>query len=433
MAAPWYFRFLRRTPSTVAMTLLATAISSGATVPFVDGTFSNSDWTASKIVDTTNGSLTYSVFQVATGGNPDFYRQVDQTSTTGTIIVAHMSNFTYNPSLQGPITTIDCSYDLLETNVLVPGQQVAYGLLLFQNNTYYTTPQIDVVSAGGWVHIAHSGLPAASFAHQFSTLSLPGPGPAQPDFSASGGPIRFGYYSSNSMSALTHSGIDNYSVNVNNAVGETKILPQLAFGGGWYSALYFANTGSTAVSFPVNFVANDGVPLNVPAAGASSVMVSLASHGTGIIEAPNVGPLNQGYVSLSLPAGVTGYGIFRQSTPGRADQEAVVPLSGGASTGSTLIWDDTNFTTAVAIVNPSSLNTTVTILVRDESGATIGNSALSLAAKSKTAVALRDLPGLGVMAGKRGSADFTVGFGYVAVLGLRFGGAAFTSIPTAER
>jgi hypothetical protein len=39
-----------------------------------------------------------------------------------------------------------------------------------------------------------------------------------------------------------------------------------------------------------------------------------------------------------------------------------------------------------------------------------------LAAKSKTAIALRDLPGLGGMAGKRGSADFTVAFGNVAVL-----------------
>jgi hypothetical protein len=143
--------------------------------------------------------------------------------------------------------------------------------------------------------------------------------------------------------------------------------------------------------------------------------------------------LNQGYVSLSLPGGVTGHGIFRQSASGRGDQEAVVPLSGTSSTTCTLIWDDTNFTTAVAIVNPSSLTTAVTIVVRDESGATLGTSALSLAAKSKTAVALRDLPGLGAIAGKRGSADFTVAFGNVAVLGLRFGGAAFTSIPTADR
>lgn len=57
----------------------------------------------------------------------------------------------------------------------------------------------------------------------------------------------------------------------------------------------------------------------------------------------------------------------------------------------------------------------------------------SLTAKSKTAAELRTLPGLSGMPGRRGSADFTADTGSVAVLGLRFGGAAFTSIPTADR
>jgi len=212
-----------------------------------------------------------------------------------------------------------------------------------------------------------------------------------------------------------------------------QILPQFAFGGGWYSALYFTNTSSSSVSFPVSFVGDDGRSLSVPSVGGSSTTVSLAPRGTAVIEAPNSGPLNQGYVSMPLPAGVVGYGVFRQSVPGRPDQEAVVPLSGVSSTTSTLIWDDTNFVTGVAIVNPSSLNTTVAIVVRDLLGVTLGNATVPLAAKSKVAVALRDFPGLGTMAGKRGSADFTVAFGNVAVLGLRFAGSAFTSIPTTDR
>jgi len=110
-----------------------------------------------------------------------------------------------------------------------------------------------------------------------------------------------------------------------------------------------------------------------------------------------------------------------------------VPLSGVSTTTSTLIWDDTNFVTSVAIVNPSSVPTTVSIVVRDATGAAIGSSSVALAAKSKTALVLRSLPGLGAMAGNRGSADFTVTSGNVAVLGLRFNGAAFTSIPTADR
>src|SRR5262249_49902724 len=154
----------------------------------------------------------------------------------------------------------------------------------------------------------------------------------------------------------------------------TRILPQLAFGGGWYSALYFTNTSNSAVSFPVNFVADNGTPLTVPGLSVTLSTVNLASRGTAVIEAPNVGTLNQGYAVISLPSGVVGYGVFRQSVQGRSDQEAVVPLSGASSTSSTLIWDDTNYVTAVAIVNPSSLATTVTIVVRDESGTTIGNA-----------------------------------------------------------
>ena len=73
------------------------------------------------------------------------------------------------------------------------------------------------------------------------------------------------------------------------------------------------------------------------------------------------------------------------------------------------------------------------VTVRDAQGAIIGTSLVSLAAKGKSAVFLRSLPGFGSMAGNRGSADFRVGFGNIAVLGLRFNGVAFTSIPTADR
>jgi Concanavalin A-like lectin/glucanases superfamily len=212
-----------------------------------------------------------------------------------------------------------------------------------------------------------------------------------------------------------------------------RVLPQLAFGGGWYTALYFTNTTTSAVSFAVNFTADNGAPLTIPSVGGSSTIVNLAPRGTALIEVPNSGPLNQGYVGVSLPAGVTGYGVFRQSVPGIADQEGVVPLSSASSTSTTLIWDDTFYTTSVAIVNPSSVSATVSIFVRDAAGATIGASSIALAPRSKTALILRTLPGLGGMAGNRGSADFTVSSGNVAVLGLRFNGAAFTSIPTADR
>ena len=210
------------------------------------------------------------------------------------------------------------------------------------------------------------------------------------------------------------------------------ILPQFAFGGGWYSALYFTNSNSFSVSFPVAFFADAGTRLSVPSVSGSSTTVTLAPQATTLIEAPDSGSLVQGYVSTLLPIGVAAYGVFRQSVPGIADQEAVVPVSLAGTSTATLIWDDTNYTTAVAIVNPSNSAETVTITVSDVSGTLIGSSSVSLPPNGKTEAALRTLPGLGGMAGKRGSASFTVipgGSQSLAVLGLRFYGVAFTSIP----
>ena len=216
-------------------------------------------------------------------------------------------------------------------------------------------------------------------------------------------------------------------------VGASSVLPQFAFGGGWYSALYFTNTNPTAVSFTVNFIADTSTPLNVPSIGGSSKTLNIPAGGTAILEAPNNGPLNQGYVSMTLPSGVEAYGVFRQSVAGIAGQEAVVPLSSSFSTSTTIIWDDTNFTTAVAIVNPSAAAAIVTITVRDPNGVTLGQSSVSLAANNKIALVMKTLPGLSGMIGNRGAADFTVASGAVAVLGLRFDGAAFTSIPATQR
>jgi hypothetical protein len=208
-----------------------------------------------------------------------------------------------------------------------------------------------------------------------------------------------------------------------------SVLPQFVFGGGWYSALYFSNSTNSAVTFQVNFVSDAGMPLTVPSVGGTSAQVNLAANGTAAIEAPNVGGLEEGYAVFTLPAGVSGYGVFRQSVPNEPDQEAVVPLSSTAASSSSMTWDDTTLVTAVAMVNPSSAAATVTITLWDETGNVIGPSQINLPANSKTAATLRSL-GLSGMVGHRGSAQFSVTTGNIAVLGLRFDGVAFTSIPT---
>lgn len=207
------------------------------------------------------------------------------------------------------------------------------------------------------------------------------------------------------------------------------VLPQIAFGGGWYSAVYFTNTANTSASFAVNYTAANGTPLVIPAVGRAVETLNLGPQATGIIETSSLGTLNQGYVTAQLPPGVEGYGVFRQSIPGLPDQEAVVPLSLASYLTETLIFDDTSYTTAVALANSTSVPVTVTISVVDSSGNPIGTSTVILQPLTQNAVVMRNLPGLGGMVGQRGAATFTVNNGNVAMLGLRFNGSAFTSIP----
>jgi len=208
------------------------------------------------------------------------------------------------------------------------------------------------------------------------------------------------------------------------------VLPQFAFGGGWYSALYFKNGGSASpVSFQVNFVDDHGNPLTVPSVGGSSTTVTLARGGSAVIEAPNTGDLAEGYVWMDLPAGVAGYGVFRQTVPGIHDQEAVVPMIWAYGSNNSLIFDDTSALTAFAMVNPSNVEATITITAYDVDGTQLGTYSTSLGPLNKTEGVLSGLPGLAAVAGHRGNVVFTTSTGSVAVLGLRFNGAAFSSIP----
>jgi hypothetical protein len=213
-----------------------------------------------------------------------------------------------------------------------------------------------------------------------------------------------------------------------------QVLSQFTFGGGWYTALYFTNTGTSPVSFSINFTSDAGVPLIVPSLGASTTTVNIPARGTAIIEAFNSGAQqSQGYAVVQLPGGVTGYGIFRQTIAGRPDQEAVVPLTGTSTTTSTMIYDDTNFTTTFSMANLSSSPIAVTITARNNLGQIIGSTVVAVVPNGKYANILRSLSGLGGMAGSRGSVDFTTNTGNISVLGLRFGNVAFTSVPTFDR
>jgi hypothetical protein len=218
-------------------------------------------------------------------------------------------------------------------------------------------------------------------------------------------------------------------------------LPQIAFGGNvntdgkWTTTLYFTSTATSSTAFTVDFFANNGAPMPVPfgAGTATSIPVNLAPGATTVIELRSDGPLTQGWASVKLPSTVKGFGVFRQDVTGRDPSEAVIPLADDSKQNYVMVWDDTAFTTVMAIANPGDTPVTVNLTVRLANGNQIGTGAINLGPKEKSAFVLRAQLNLPAMQGASGALDISVPSGKLSVLGLRFGPTSVTSMPPAER
>ena len=92
-----------------------------------------------------------------------------------------------------------------------------------------------------------------------------------------------------------------------------------------------------------------------------------------------------------------------------------------------VIFDDTSYITAIAVLNPTDTDATLTMTTLDSTGQPIGPGVQKpLAARNRIAFLLHDL--VSAVVGQRGSVDFSVDHGAVSVLALRANGNAFTSI-----
>jgi hypothetical protein len=213
--------------------------------------------------------------------------------------------------------------------------------------------------------------------------------------------------------------------------GTSYAVPQIAYGGGWYTAIYLANLNASAVTATLALYGSGGASLTIP--GLSGGALQVGPNGTSVIEFPNSGNLTQGWLSLTLPPGLVGYAVLRQSVPNQPDQETVLPFSAVASQNADMPYDDSTRTTTVAIANPGTAAIAVTATAYQADGTIVGTGSMSLAAMSQAAFALSGVSGLGGVSGTRGRVTFTTASGSFAVMGVRFGGLAFAAIPVNYR
>ncbi|HEY7026170.1 MAG TPA: hypothetical protein VH438_01055 [Gemmatimonadales bacterium] len=143
-----------------------------------------------------------------TGGNPGGYRHMGHSMTPSSDLYVYHS-FTgggYEPAVDGAIDHINYYEDQIEINPPFGGAQIGWGFFFEQGGTRFTKV-IGNAAYGNttWLTNQILDMTQATF-------------PAA-DFSASGGPISFGYYRANTNSSAgasypTTHGIDNFKVQI---------------------------------------------------------------------------------------------------------------------------------------------------------------------------------------------------------------------------
>jgi hypothetical protein len=215
-----------------------------------------------------------------------------------------------------------------------------------------------------------------------------------------------------------------------------RVIPQFVDGDTWQTAITVVNLENHATSFDVLFFDDNGFNLDVPVSGLGvvhGVTISLQTAGTFTFQTTGSTfnlAADWALLSQSNSDSVGIFAIFRQTVAGRQAQEAVVPSVNQFDSHFVLPFDNTFYTTGVALANPTSSRVSIPVNIRNEEGQIIDTHQFSLGAYSHSSFVLTDA--WSSTAGRRGTLEFlTSGFG-VGALGLRFNGGAFTSFNVLE-
>jgi len=214
-------------------------------------------------------------------------------------------------------------------------------------------------------------------------------------------------------------------------------MAQLASGGGWDTTLTLANAGTSSAQVQLSFFDDNGIALSLPLTyvqtGAATI-ASMVSHtinaGATLViltQQDNAVASLVGSAQLSTDGNVSGFAIFHYKPTG---QEAVVPLETRNASAYVLAFDNMNgLATGLALANLSNQAVNVSVVVRDDTGATLGTAAIDLVGLGHTSFMLADR--YAFVVGKRGTVEFETPAGaQISALGLRATPAGvLTTIP----
>jgi hypothetical protein len=197
-----------------------TAIATTQTIG--DGQFDLSDWAHEVRYDIGFSSVGESVTQSPSNGNPGAYRETSYSMTHSGIqlygsiyLISRNLDFTFNPSAQGPITSLDYSEDNTRTFAgWSPALVSGYGVVFQEGKTYLSTGFVFGPIDNNWQTKEIKALTATDF---IELVGMTIDSNSHPDFSVTGSTLEFGYARSNSYSfssSIGH-GIDNWFYDIN--------------------------------------------------------------------------------------------------------------------------------------------------------------------------------------------------------------------------
>jgi M6 family metalloprotease-like protein len=203
-------------------------------------------------------------------------------------------------------------------------------------------------------------------------------------------------------------------------------LTHVVFNGGFTNSFTLVNTSSSTATFTLNFFDGAGnptlVPLSISQTGetvtTSSLTRSIPANGSLLIETigqADISPV-EGSAQLISSSNVGGFAIFNRLSSG---QEASVPLEDRTVASYVLPFDNTTgLFTGIALAETAHQTSTIPVTIRNDNGALLLSTSLTLPANGHLAFMLPDQ--FPVATGIRGTIEFvTPSGGRFSAIGLR--------------
>ncbi len=203
-------------------------------------------------------------------------------------------------------------------------------------------------------------------------------------------------------------------------------MAHLAIANGWESNILLINPAGTPSKVRLQFGDDNGATLPLAGPGTNA---TLNPHAT--LTVSKTGPadatVQTGSARFDGTGHVNGFIRFRYAP---IDQEAIVPLETRAADSYVLAYDSTKgIATGVAVANLAALPATIPVIIRDDTGLTIGTGSLTIPATGHTAFVLSDK--FPATVNTTGTVEFQAPQDRrISLIGIRFPpGGRFTTIP----